>query len=200
MKITRISVSVADRDRELFAPALIACFTPFGSLTEGVDTALLASQIQLYLAKEGEEQVDLAGDILREVRSARTDQWSAVEFDRWSIKFRTPTSGTVITANKYAGGIGVDVDFGPNGSESRALTILAVAEKAKVRMEAFVRLTWQPGEKEIDRGNLIVLLEERAEAHLAWLNGLKEGYYNPEYRAEQTKKAEADVAFFEKLQ
>ncbi len=162
MKTTKISAHLNDTyDREKIAPALLATFSPFGSLTEGVDGKALAEAMTRWVDAKSEEQRGLANELIGLVWSADTDQLSTVEVGSWEVSLRTPTSGTRIRLRRYGGGYHVEVDFGPNGSESRSLAILAAAERNGVKFDAY------DGEERIERGNVLSALLQQAENHLA---------------------------------
>ena len=138
MKTTKISAHLSDTyDRELVTPALLASFSPFGSLTEGIDGTTLAAAMVRWVDASKEEQQWLANELIGLVWSAETDQVSTVEVGSWEVSFRTPNSGTRIRLHRYAGGYHVEVDFGPNGSESRAKAILAAGERNGVKFDAY---------------------------------------------------------------
>lgn len=132
MKITKLSAHFSDTRREEVVRALVATFTPFGSLTLGVDGSALAEAMLRWVEAKPPDQPQLASDLVRILWEADTDDVSTVEVGVWEVVFRTPTSGTMIRLHRYAGGYHVKVDFGPNGSERRVAEILAAARQAEV--------------------------------------------------------------------
>ena len=138
MKITKISAHLSDSNRDRVGYALQAAFRPFGSLTEGVDGSALAEAMTHWVNAKSEEQKGLANELIGLVWAAETDPFSTVEVGSWEVVLRTPTSGTKIRLRRYAGGYHVEVDFGANGSESRATAILGAAELGGVRFDVYV--------------------------------------------------------------
>lgn len=126
--------------------ALLVCYKPFGSLTFDAGVAEgLAKAMLLWVSKipyeelTEEEKLAKAGEIFKKifsiVRSATTDHFSTVEFGASIISLHTPNSRTRISLGKYHGDLFVEVDFGPNGSESRANDILSSAKHEGVEFE-----------------------------------------------------------------
>ncbi len=135
MRITKIGVHLFDSDR--VGCALQAAFRPFSSLTEGVDGSALAEAMILWVNAKRDEQPGLAMKLIGLVWGTTTEQISTVEVWGWEVALRTPTSGTKIRLRRYMCSHYVEVDFGTEGSESRALTILAAAERSGIRFDAY---------------------------------------------------------------
>lgn len=154
MKITKISAHLSDNN--LVVAALLAAFSPFGSLTEGVDGQALAEAILDFVTTKHQDQPGKASKLVSLVWEATTDQISTIEFGSWEVSLRTPTSGTRIRLHRYAGGYHVEADFGSNGSESRSMTILAMAEQNGVKFDAY------DGKDRIERGNVLNAVLDRA--------------------------------------
>ena len=194
MKTTKLSVSidyVCDPTRVI--SALRAAFSPFGSLTEGVDGRALAQAMIHWVDTKDKEQRQLVNEIVDLVWAAETDQFSTVEVGRWEVSLRTPTSGTRIRLRRLTYTYHVEVDFGPNGSESRSMSILERAERNGVKFDAY------DGEGRIERGNVLIALLDQAKKRLEWVEGLEPGYYSEERRAEVTARANEAIAFFESV-
>ncbi|OHA63864.1 MAG: hypothetical protein A2842_01105 [Candidatus Wildermuthbacteria bacterium RIFCSPHIGHO2_01_FULL_48_25] len=156
MRVTKISVHLSDiYDRERVTPALLAAFAPFGSLTEGVDGTTLAEAMIAWVDAKHGDQPGLASELVRLVWSATTDQTANVEVGVSEVTLWTPTSGTAIRLRRYVGGYGVQVDFGPKGSEGRAANILDAARKVGVDFEAYA------GEKKVEDAEILGLLQQQ---------------------------------------
>lgn len=189
-KITKMSV-VGSMTEE----ALIAAFGPFGSLTEGVDGRALAQAMIRWVNAEAEHVAGLAGLIVGHLWSTATEQVTTVELGAFEAVLRTPTSGTKIRLQRDGGGYSLEVDFGPKGSESRAVQILLAAERAGVRFNAY------SGGGQIPRALVIAALRQTAEMALEGSVNLKgTGYYTEEYREALEAGAREDVEFFSRLQ
>lgn len=189
MKTTKISARLS---RDFVVPALVAAFSPFGSLTEGVDGQTLAGLMLRWVEASAKEKREMANELIGLVWSATTDQLSTVEVGTWEVSLRTPTSGTRIRLHRYAGGYLVEVDFGANGSESRSMRILEGAERAGVQFDAYC------GQERLARETVLTALLKQAEEHLARVQGLESGCYSEEYRAEAVARVQEAVAFFSK--
>lgn len=141
----------------------MACFSPFGSLTEGIDGEALSRAMVAWVDAE-DDQPTLAGELVGLVWSATTDQISEIRFGRWGVRLITPTSQTTIRLWRRGGYNYLEVDFGPKGSEVRSLTILGAAEMAGVRFEAYAE------QGRVERHEVLETLLEQTEQYLAWLN------------------------------
>lgn len=121
--------------------ALMAAFSHFGSLTEGVDGAALAVAMVGWVQAERELQRTQSGALTERVFhilwSATTEDHTTAEFAHRSITLRTPTSGTKISLGFSSGSYIVEVDFGAEGSETRAMSILATAELDHASFQAY---------------------------------------------------------------
>lgn len=191
MKITKVSFFSANTvSVEL---ALQSAFSPFGSLTEGVDGNALANAMTRWVdAKSGERQKGLANELIGLVWSAQTDQLSTVEVGIWKVCLCTPTSGTQIRLSRSAGSYNVEVDFGPGGSEGRAWAILAHAEMSNIPFVVYSH------EGEVDRRVVVTTLWESAEEGVDWLlRPETKRQYSPEGHAEMLERANRRLACME---
>jgi len=192
MKFTKLCARFmgGSTDEEGIGVALRAAFGPFGSLTEGVETEELAAAMLRWVNAKEDEQLALAGEIVRLVWSATTDEHSSVELERWGLTLRTPTSGTRIRLCHGGGNLFVEVDFGPEGSESRAVEILAAAERAGVRFDAYAK------RGRVERGDVLDALRARARRNLSQLQGQWHGRWSKEEKDAIVSRARGEVAFF----
>lgn len=160
MKITMLSIQ--DRDGSIITRALHAAFQPFGSLEDGVDGSALTNAILKWVDAEYDKRPGMAGEILRMVFGATTDQHCHVKFESGgTITLETPTSHTKINISRRDDDYYIWVNFGPEGSETRAMTILTAAVMDGIRFEAF---SWPD---RIPQNDAITALSEQAEAYKA---------------------------------
>ena len=159
MKVTKICTRTPDYNRTV--TALLTAFSPFGSLTEGVDGDALARTMFLWvIAAVDRERKGLADELLQRVLSWKTDQTATVELGSGEVCLRTPTSGTAIRLRRCCGAFLVEVDFGWKGSKSRAMEIMLAAEKAFIRFDAF------RGCRRIDRATVLDAIRRQVKAAL----------------------------------
>jgi len=121
---------------------LIAAFSPFRSLTEGVDGYTLAqNMIEWVNAIHEEDQIFSCGiELLKIKLESETKQSAKIMLKRFEVRLKTPTSGTLISLKRYAKKYLVVVDFGSNGSSSRATAIRKTAERLGVRFDTIIAL------------------------------------------------------------
>lgn len=95
---------------------IAAAFAPFGSL-DHIDAERFLSLLQQWCGGD----IQASGEIVALVWAARCDQPSRIEFGVGALTIITPTSGTRITMTTS----GIHIDFGDQGSRTRATQILA---------------------------------------------------------------------------
>lgn len=125
-KINKITVDVTPTEEAI--EAMIALFTPFGSLMTTESEGRELAKLIVNCLKEHEQSNRAAhvADILRALWSAETDTYADLLVTPRSLQLITPTSQTPITISKYGHSLEVCVDFGANGSSTRAMEILEV--------------------------------------------------------------------------
>lgn len=190
MKIIRIDGRFESREVQ---KVLVAAFSPFGSLTEGVDGELLASLMIRYVQALGDDQLSLAVEVMKLIRGTTTENSSSVQFSETSVTLITPTSGTEIQLVKNNW---ISINFGVSGSESRATQILAGIEKKGAQPQVWLR-----GEEIFQRYQYLEFLKKNAQDYHDNIIGLRgTNYYSPEYQAMYEQAAVADLEFFSQLQ
>lgn len=126
------------KDGESVIRALRAAFVPFASLTTTSDEGQkLAAQIFEFFGVYGymAKSASAAG-ILETIWGAETDDFATVTFHPFVVKLTTPHSGTEICLSLYrAGFYELTMDFGPQGSETRAGQVLSAAGDLPFRVE-----------------------------------------------------------------
>lgn len=136
-----VEMSITDRTRRLILPtwamhddaivrrALIAAMRPFGSLSEayGVNPHAVA---ELMIDWVDTTNGDIPAKLFAILGAATCEHPSRAMFGRNTVRLETPTSGTTILLRGRDTTLstplrGVEVDFGPAGSTSRAAEIFA---------------------------------------------------------------------------
>jgi len=192
MKATKLSAHLTSNDNYFkVIVTLKACFSPFGSLTEGIDGQELAEVMVTWVnTKDNELQAELATRIVKILWSATTEQVAKVEFGRWDICLTTPTSDRRIRLQRYSGGYHVEVDFGPKGSESVAGQILSRAERSYVRFEAY------NDQEHIERRVVIESLLQKAKNYLSFLTNRDKR----DFDYDEMQDAAKEISFFERAE
>lgn len=188
--------------------ALLAAFTPFGSLG---GTYLAGLMVRHANTSSLKRRACSARAIQTHLRELDGQDPSKLECDGPFPGVRTPTSGTHICL--YAGrgrerrssleeGPHVFIDFGRSPSASRATAIMAGLERAGLSYMASARandLRAADGHVSVPREEILAALVERARDSL---QGCESEYYGrtwPEQQAEAVARARKDLAFFEGL-
>jgi hypothetical protein len=196
MKAKSLEIEIGMSERERVLATLLAIFSPFGSLTEGVDGPALAGSILDFFESQKEDRPRFAGEILRHVWSATTDQQSTVFVDRWGVVVTTPTSGTKISIRNRGGtDYWIIVDFAGESS-TRLSKILLTAEMAKAGILFNV---WSPDGDQIKRKAYLDWILDGARKNLAWLEGLDELYYTGDRKTELLVQARNEVDILEEV-
>jgi len=144
-KIGKMQAHVRDNSghhTDTLLSTLIAAFSPFRSLTGGVDGYTLAhSMIEWVNATHEEDQIPSCGvELPKILLESETKQRAKIMLKRFEVRLETPTSGTLISLKRYAEKYLVVVDFGPNGSSSRATAIRKTAKRLGVRFNTITAL------------------------------------------------------------
>ncbi len=199
MNVTKMSIRFGRFDRaNPFAvasevvPVLAAAMSPFGSLREGVGTTELAWWIVTYATAHDGVQLEAAMKILAAVCSTSCDKRTAVQFGACEVILITPTSGTRIRLTRITGGLLAELDFGPQGSEDRALTILRDAELAGVKFSCYA------GEAEVPREEVTRALYRKVLGDVDYFHRIPSEDFSAAM-AEGLETAEAEAEFFRTL-
>lgn len=158
-RITKISAGFDGVNSPI--QAILAAFSHFQSLTDGVDGKKLAEEISGYAISRRKTQPDIAREIMALVLSTLVARPAVVRFGLNEVSLWPNESETEISVyrNPRAGSF-VEVDFGPHGSVSRACAILSVAEQVGVQFNVWSR------EGLVDRKDIMNSLYQRAAAKL----------------------------------
>lgn len=132
------TLKVIVKDGESAIGALRAAFVPFGSLfTTTNEGKTLATQVfEFFGTYSDSSKSAAAAEIIKTVWSAETDDCATVTFHPLEITLTTPNSGTIIRFSLAThGSYELTMDFGPQGSETRASQVLSAAGELPFQVE-----------------------------------------------------------------
>lgn len=186
MKITKLEMKTGsdyEFDGSRAVAALKAAFIPFGSLAH---PDALASALVAWAIRKDADLPALAAEAVRLLNDTSAEQLSEVTLGMYRAVIRTPTSGTMIEVTRSGGRLYVTVDFGANGSETRAGEILAAAPR-DMHFDA-----WSGGTL-LTAAAVREFLVGRARQYVDWLEGLPPGYYPKDEMDERLKLAREEM-------
>lgn len=124
-KITHI---VATTSNEMARVALLAVFAPFGSLMSTEGDGVTLAELLLTFLKERQlgAKAGIAEGIMHSLWSAATDDFARIDVHPQALRLTTPNSRTLITISRhgYNNSTEVIINFGPEGSATRAREVL----------------------------------------------------------------------------
>ncbi|MEK7644435.1 MAG: hypothetical protein AAB390_03985 [Patescibacteria group bacterium] len=144
MKITMLSVHDLERDDgAMLTLAVMAATAPFACLTKGIDHRALGWAMRDFVAATTWwERIKVAGEVLQQAWSAKTDDHPSVEFGNKVLRLKVLASDSLsgdteitLCLEESGASLFLQVWFGEAGSAKRALKILIKAESLGVTFE-----------------------------------------------------------------
>lgn len=136
MRIAKMEVACVGKEKQMAVSALRAAFSQFDSITMGVNVAELAEQMVAYLAASTAQKPEVGHELLKLLSKATASSPPSITFGRWRVGMRT-ASGTLIAIFPWPDGYLVEVDFGPEGSETRARRILSNGQRVGIHFTGY---------------------------------------------------------------
>jgi len=188
-KIDKICLTVVE-DQGYFrqlANAIQVTFWPFISLMNEINIRKLSYDLARWVNAKPGEHPSFSAYVIRDIWEHQTSHPFKIEFGEDECTLRTSFLKTKIRICRFAGGCGVEVDFGDANSTAQAMSILAAAELAEVRFIVYSQ------DDLIKHADILNALVARARKRIKKINDIP-----LEHREKEMDKAQREIVCFKR--